>query len=298
MWQVSISTSAEAEDAAACLLERRCQKPASIYWDEKTGRRAATVYPVRLGQSAPQLRAALREDLQKVRDCGLNFAPGKITVKRLPRQNWAESWKRHFKPIEIGHFLLIKPGWSRRLPRHGQRVVILDPGLSFGTGHHPTTLFCLEQLARCRRAGMKQSFLDIGTGSGILAIAAAKLGYAPVDAFDNDPAAVRVSRENVKKNQLGRRVRPRRQDLSKIKIKKAPAFDLICANLMFDLLVKEAARICAHLKPGGKLIVAGLLREQFAAVAKTLQTFNLTLEVSRSDKQWRSGQFAFRNGAG
>jgi len=298
VWQVSISTTAEAEDAVACLLERRFQKPASIYWDEKTGRRTVTVHPARLGKSVPQLCSALREGLQKVQDCGLNSAPGKIIVKRLPRQNWAESWKRHFKPIEIGHFLLIKPGWSRRPPRHGQQVIILDPGLSFGTGHHPTTLFCLEQLAHCRRLGEKQSFLDIGTGSGILAIAAAKLGYAPVDAFDNDPAAVRVSQENVKKNKLRRRVRPRRQDLSKLKIKGSPTFDLICANLMFDLLVKEAARLCAQLQPGGKLIVAGLLREQFSDVAKTLRKFNLTLEVSRSDKQWRSGQFAFCNGAG
>jgi ribosomal protein L11 methyltransferase len=291
VWQVSISTTAEAEEAVACLLERHFKKAVSSYWDEKTGTHTVTVYPGRIGASPAKVRANLRLALREISNCGLNFGAEKIVVKRLPRQNWAESWKRHFKPIEIGDSLLIKPGWSRRPPRRGQKVIILDPGLSFGTGHHPTTLFCLERLVRCRVAGASQSFLDIGTGSGILAIAAAKLGYSPVEAFDNDPVSVRVSLENVKKNQLRERVHPRLQDLSALKIKNARAYDLICANLMFDLLVKEAGRICAQLKAGGKLIVAGLLIEQFKKVAETLQRFNLTLEVAKRHKQWRSGQF-------
>jgi ribosomal protein L11 methyltransferase len=294
VWQVSISTIAEAEEAVACVLERQFAQPPSIYCDEDTGRRTVTLYPSRLGQSSRMLRASLRAALRQIAGCGLHFGTTKIIVKRLPRQNWAESWKRHFKPIEIGDSLLIKPGWSKRPPRRGQAVVVLDPGLSFGTGHHPTTLFCLEQLARCRRAGTRQSFLDIGTGSGILAIAAAKLDYAPVEAFDNDPAAVRVCRENVKKNHLAARVRPRRQDLAALQ-PGGRRYDLICANLMFDLLIREAGRIGGRLKPDGKLIVAGLLREQFKEVEKTLRGFNLTLKVAKSDKQWRSGQFAFGN---
>ena len=165
MWQVSISTTAQAEDAVACLLQRDFQKPASVYCDEATGATSVTIYPQRLPRPVRAVRAHLRGALRQLEDCGLDFGSGKITVKPLPRQNWADSWKRHFKPVEIGRFLLIKPGWSRRRPRQGQRVVILDPGLSFGTGHHPTTFFCLQQLARCRRPGQRQSFLDIGTGS-------------------------------------------------------------------------------------------------------------------------------------
>jgi ribosomal protein L11 methyltransferase len=294
VWQVSISTTAHAEDAVACLLERNFQKPPSVYCDEATGSRLVTIYPQRLSAPPPAVRAHLRDALRQLEECGLDFGPGKITVKPLPRQNWAESWKRHFKPIEIGCFLLIKPAWSRRRPRQGQRVVILDPGLSFGTGHHPTTLFCLQQLASCRQPGHAQSFLDIGTGSGILAIAAAKLGYSPIKAFDHDPAAIRVSRQNVKKNHVRHRIWPRRQDLTTLKAlqnKNPRRYDVICANLARELLINEASTICARLNPGGKLIVAGILRQQFGEVQKTLRRFNLTLQVSMDNNCWQSGQF-------
>ncbi len=291
MWQVSISTTAEAEEAVGCLLERVFQKPVSVYCDEATGTRKVTLYPERLPRPARAMRAQLRGALRQLQNCGLDFGAGKITVKPLPRENWAESWKRHFKPIDIDGLLLIKPGWSRRRPRPGQRVVILDPGLSFGTGHHPTTLFCLQQLAHCRRPGEKQSFLDIGTGSGILAIAAAKLGYTPVEAFDFDPAAIRVSRQNVKINRVRHRLWPQQKDLSKLKGRNVKAYDIICANLARDLLISEASTICARLEPGGKLIVAGILRRQFGEVQKTLRRFHLTLQVAMSDKTWQSGQF-------
>jgi ribosomal protein L11 methyltransferase len=221
----------------------------------------------------------------------LDIGSGRIAVKRLPRENWAESWKRHFKPIEIGKVLLIKPGWSRRRARPGQKVVILDPGLSFGTGHHPTTLFCLQQLAKCRCPEEKQNFLDIGTGSGILAIAAAKLGYTGVEAFDFDPDAVRVSRQNVKRNMVRHRLWPQQKDLSKLKGGKVKTYNLICANLTSDLLMTGASKISARLKPGGKLIIAGILCRQFREVRKILCRFNLTLEVEMSDKCWQSGRF-------
>lgn len=291
MWQVSITTTAEAEEAVACLLERDFQKPPSIYHNEATGASQVTVYPSRLTETVRAVHARLRAGLRELKKCGLDFGAGKITIKPLPQKNWAESWKRHFKPIEIGPFLLVKPPWSRRRPRKGQRVVILNPGLSFGTGHHPTTLFCLQQLARCRRIGQRQSFLDIGTGSGILAIAAAKLGYSPMEAFDHDPAAVRVSRHNVKKNRVRHYVWPQQKDLTRLKGENPRRYDVICANLACDLLVNEADKICSRLKPGGTLIVAGLLRRQFGEVQKKLHRFNLTLQVSMSDKEWQSGQF-------
>ena len=120
----------------------------------------------------------------------------------IRHEDWAESWKRHFKPIEIGRRLLIKPSWSRRRPKPHQQVVVLDPGLSFGTGQHPTTAFCLAEVARLVKNAPARSFLDIGTGSGILAIAAARLNYQPIWAFDFDPEAVRMARANAQTNQV------------------------------------------------------------------------------------------------
>lgn len=289
MWQVSILTTAEAEEAVAAALEREFQLPPSVYCHEATGARTVTSYPARLPGTAGAVRTRLRTELRAVEDLGLDAGPGKITVKPLPRENWAESWKRHFKPIEIDHSLLIKPGWIRRRPRPGQKVVVLDPGLSFGTGHHHTTYFCLRQLSRCRISGQAQSFLDIGTGSGILAIAAAKLGYSPIAAFDNDPAAVLTSRKNVKKNRVQHLLWPKLANLETFKNQRK--YDVICANLAHDLLIQEASKICSRLSPGGRLIVAGILKRHFEKVAKNFRTFNLTLESKMSDRYWKSGQF-------
>ncbi len=294
MWQVSVSTTAAAEDATACLLERFFKLQASVYCDEATGARTVQLYPARLAGGASAVRAKLRAELRRLRGFGIGSRAARIAIKRLPARNWAQSWKRHFTPIEIGGALLIKPRWSHRKARPGQHVVILNPGMSFGTGHHATTLFCLEQLAQCRIPGQKQSFLDIGTGSGILAIAAAKLGYAPVEAFDNDPVAVRVSRANVRRNRCRHRLWPVQKDLSNIKSSGRRRHDVICANLAHDLLILHASTIRERLKPGGILIVAGTLRRQFGEVAKILRRFNLTLQVKRSDILWTSGQFVLR----
>jgi ribosomal protein L11 methyltransferase len=290
LWQVSIRTTSEGEDAIACLLERTFGQRPSVYRSEKTGEVVVTVYPD--GWLAPQraVRAELAKALADLRGWRLELGRARLTIRPLRRENWAESWKRHFKPIEIGRRLLIKPGWSRRRAYAGQRVVILDPGLSFGTGQHPTTLFCLRQLARFRGRGTEQSLLDIGCGSGILAIAAAKLGYSPVAAFDHDPEAVRASRNNIKRNKV--RVVLGCADLTRLPLVPRRRYDIVCANLIGDLLVSEAERIRNLLKPGGKLVTAGILHREFPEIEKKLQRFNLTLVQSKVDKEWKSGQFA------
>ena len=290
LWQVSIRTTSEGEDAIACLLERTFGQSPSIYRSEKTGQVVVTAYPA--GLPAPQraVRVGLEKSLEEMRGWRLDLGRARLTLRPLRRENWAESWKRHFHPIAIGRQLLVKPGWSRRRAWPGQRVVILDPGLSFGTGQHPTTLFCLQQLARFRRRGAEQSFLDIGCGSSILAIAAAKLGYTPVAAFDSDPEAVRASRANIKRNKV--RVALRRADLTRLPLNPRRRYDVVCANLIGDLLLSQAERIRNLLKPGGKLVTAGILHGEFPEIEKKLQRFNLTLVQSKVDKEWKSGQFA------
>lgn len=292
MWQVSVSTTAECEEAVAGLLERVFLQFPSIYRDEKTGGILVTAYPKRLPAPRRALSAKLADGLGQLRFVGLDPGNSRISIKPLPRRNWATSWKRHFKPIEIGRHLLIKPGWSRRPARRGQRVVILDPGLSFGTGHHPTTLFCLQRIAGCRRTGTRQSLLDIGTGSAILAIAAAKLGYRPVTAFDCDAEAVRAARSNIRKNRAGARVSIRRGDLNKWPLRARRRFDVVCANLTSDLLLAHAEKIRNLVRPGGRLVIAGVLQAEFPKVSESFRRFNLTLEASRGKSIWRSGQFA------
>ncbi len=292
LWQISVSTSGEAEEATANLLEESLGQPASVYTDMETGVITVILYLEKLAQSPRAVRASLGKTLDALKGSGLDSGTPVIAVKKLPPENWAESWKRHFKPIQVGRTLLIKPSWSKRQPRQGQALVVLDPGLSFGTGQHATTSFCLQRLAALRQPGARQSLLDIGSGSGILAISASKLGYKPVDAFDFDPEAVRISRENAVNNDVP--VKPRRQDLTQLPMRAARLYDVVCANLIYDLLIAEAKKISRRLKPAGHLILAGILRTQFAQVQKAYQTQGWDLIDRREEKEWQSGEFVRR----
>src|SRR5687768_10896125 len=140
LYKVSVPVAPNREEATVELLQGMFGIPACVETDVESNTTQVSVF-LEKAPARAKLRAALRH----------------FSVRRLRHENWAESWKRHFKPIEIGSRLLIKPTWSTRKPRHNQVVVVLDPGLSFGTGQHPTTRFCLEQIVAFRRAGQRQS---------------------------------------------------------------------------------------------------------------------------------------------
>ncbi len=284
--KISVSITSEAEDAVVELLTNVFGQPASVYTDTERRTTQAIVYTEGF---TPAQRLQLRKGLRLICASGLNLGSGRVAVRQVRRENWAESWKRHFQPLEISSRLLIIPSWSKRKPKRGQTVVILDPGLSFGTGHHPTTAFCLEQIASLRDPARTQRFLDAGCGSGILAISAAKLGYGPVVAFDFDPDAVRVAQENAVANGVSFRIS--RQDLTTFPRHSREKFDLVCANLIYDLLIQERERILALLAPGGTLVLAGILRTQFSKVQQACERAGLNLVASRSEKEWRSGAF-------
>ncbi|MFO1499971.1 MAG: 50S ribosomal protein L11 methyltransferase [Verrucomicrobiota bacterium] len=263
--QVSVTTSREAEDAVASLLERLFGSPASIYAPEESKLSVVTVYtPERINQVHAK-EEALQAGLEFLTQCQLRIRPAEVVMRKVAREDWSTSWRKYFKTLEFGPRLLIRPSWSRRQARPGQAVVTLDPGLSFGTGQHATTAFCLRQLVGAAKTGQNGSFLDIGTGSGILAIAAAKLGFKVVRAMDYDPVAVRIARANARRNRVHERVAITRADITQVPVKTKVQYDFICANLVHDLLTGEAARISARQRPGGRLAVAGLLTGQFGA---------------------------------
>ncbi|MCW5553235.1 MAG: 50S ribosomal protein L11 methyltransferase [Verrucomicrobiae bacterium] len=291
LWQISIATTAEAEEAVADLLCRRFGRPASTHTDFESGLTTVSVYCEARPTNWPEQRATLGEGLRQISCCGLAIGMGKVSIRKIPRENWAESWKRHFKPLAIGDALLIKPSWSRRRPRRGQALVVLDPGLSFGTGHHPTTKFCLRQLTVERQAGKTQSFLDIGTGSGILAIAAIKQGYRPVHAFDFDAAAVRVARENAQLNQVTAHARITRRDVTKLPFQATHRYDVVGANLISTLLITERQRIAARVKVTGLLVLAGILKSEFEAVRTVYEQLGFRLVASKAGREWHSGAF-------
>jgi ribosomal protein L11 methyltransferase len=287
-----VATLPDAEDAVAGLLESVLNQPSSSYTGMESGETTVTVYTPEKPGHPRVLASLLRSGLARIRSCGLNTGAGRISIARVPAANWAESWKRHFKPLEFGPALLVKPDWSRRLPRKGQAMVVLNPGLSFGTGQHPTTAFCLRQLvAQHERGASGGSFLDIGTGSGILAIAAARLGFAPVDAMDFDPEAVRTARANARVNGVEKQLRIRCADLTRLPRHERRRYHLICANLVSNLLLSEQARILERLRPDGMLVLAGILKSEFPHVRSAYESAGLKLAASQTGKEWRSGAF-------
>jgi ribosomal protein L11 methyltransferase len=322
LWRISIATTPEAEDAIAEMLGALLGRAAVSYHNLETGSSTVTVYCE--ARPIAGVRESILAGLAQIKSCGLKTGSGKITIAKVRREDWAESWKRHFKPIEIrfrrdgfhespnkmelgtrgirpsGKSLLIKPSWSKRRPRKNQAVVILDPGLSFGTGQHPTTAFCLHQIVtavcdrrnrRAQSAATAKSFLDIGSGSGILAIAAAKLGFKPVHAFDFDSNAIQIARVNARRNSVAGKIRFWRGDVSKLPLRQPQKYDLICANLISDLLIAARRRLVAQLNRGGTLVLAGILKTEFPQVQRAFENPGLKLVRSRSRNEWRSGSF-------
>ncbi len=291
LWRIAVTTFPEAEDAVAALVEELFGEPPSIYTAASGAVSEVAIYnPRPIGASATQ-RRALACGLARIEAAGLRVGPGRISVRRLPAEAWATSWRRHFQPLAIGSALLVKPSWSKRSPQPGQAVVVLDPGLSFGTGQHPTTRFCLEQLVARRTTG-RQSLLDLGTGSGILAIAAAKLGYAPVRALDFDPDALRVARTNARQNGVARRIRFERRDVAALALREPQQAEVICANLTSNVLLAARAQIVNRLTPGGVLVLAGILGSEFGEVRRAYSEAGLKLIASETVGEWRSGALA------
>ena len=292
LWRLSVTVPAEAEDAALELLSHLLAAGASGYRAADAPRALVSVYlPT---PPAPGVLETLRHSFRELGKSKPGLRLGRIKVRRVRRENWAESWKRHFKPLVVGRRLLVKPGWSRRRAGTGQRVVILDPGLSFGTGHHPTTWFCLRQVVAGRARDSAPSLLDLGTGSGILAIAAAKLGYGRIDAIDHDPDAIRVARQNVRRNRAESKVHLRAQDLRRLPSRTTKPYDLVCANLTSDLLVEHARRIAARVRPSGALVLAGILGHEFDSVAAAYTDLGFRLAAQSARSEWKSGRFTRR----
>jgi ribosomal protein L11 methyltransferase len=317
--QLSITTTPDCEEPVSALLERIFAVTPTIYHSAESNISTVTAY-VRAAPAALRKRAAeIRTGLAELRELGLEIGPGEVRVARVRREDWAESWKKYFKLITIGSALVIKPSWTKLKRKPGQAVVTLDPGLSFGTGQHATTSFCLRQivlLAGRGRGRLRSSFsgsglvrrgsagasphrvspypvslLDIGCGSGILAIAAAKLGYAPVDAFDFDPVSVRVAEKNCGTNRVEKKVSVTRKDLTKIPVSSGRKYDVVCANLMAPLLIAERDRILNRLAPTGTLILAGILASEFPAVRARYEGAGLKLLDTRQEREWQSGSF-------
>lgn len=216
----------------------------------------------------------VKEAIGRLRAFGLGPV-GEVAVRRIADEDWLESWKSQFTPVEIGRFF-VRPSWSAA-PGRGVEIV-LDPGMAFGTGLHPTTRQCLEAVGEMDLAG--RSVLDVGTGSGILAIGAAKGGAARVVGVDVDPLAVRAATENAQRN--GVRVEVREGSAADVE----GAFDVVLANLVADVLVAIATDLRARVGPHGTLVCAGIVQEKEERVVRALSDAGLRVSGRDQRDDW------------
>lgn len=213
---------------------------------------------------------------------GFVYAPPVVTVVR--NEDWANNWKVHFKPVRIGERLVIKPTWEEYCELPGDLVIQIDPGMAFGTGAHPTTRMCLESLERIcfNECGGKlpDPVLDVGTGSGVLSIAAALMGATRITAVDIDPEAVRVTQENLELNAVQNIVSASTTNLVDLK----DVYAVVVANILAEELVRLAAQLTAKVAAGGWLILSGILTEKVEFVCGGFP--GLVLIESPREAEW------------
>ena len=249
--------------------------------EEEPGRgaRLRAFFPETVAASA--LEESVRRYLDGLR--ALGFAPAAdVRVAALADENWADAWRVHFKPRAVGQRLLIAPPWDLPAP-NGRIVIEIEPGRAFGTGHHGTTAGCLEALEAAIERDPPSRMLDLGTGSGILAIAAARLGVASVLAVDDDPDAVACAMANAARNHVSDRVRCALADAATLREPRAP---LVVANLLSAAHRRLAAQYLRSLTPGGTLLLGGILDAEAADLGGALADHGLIHRASRSVEGW------------
>ncbi|MBF0319315.1 MAG: 50S ribosomal protein L11 methyltransferase [Nitrospirae bacterium] len=206
-----------------------------------------------------------------------------FTIEDLPHTDWTTEWKKGLNPIEAGDKLVILAPWHEY---SGDRLrIVIEPAMAFGTGHHATTLMCLEEI-EAAALNTKDSLLDIGTGTGILAIAAARLGFTQVIAIDNDPVAVETARENVELNNAARVevVQNTSNDLNIAP--RARGFDTIVCNLTSETIKNLLDKILEAAAPNGTIILSGILKEQEAEIFHYLSLRNIKYVRVKNIGDW------------
>lgn len=225
----------------------------------------------------------LQQSIQKLRHYGLDLGPNILKWVEVREEDWANSWKKYFKPISITPRLTIKPVWEEYQPQKdsAEIVIELDPGMAFGTGTHETTRMCLQALETYLTQGDR--VIDVGCGSGILSIAAAKLGASQVLALDIDDVALRASQENTRLNRLEDRVVIKKNEL--LEGIQQPA-ELIVANLLTELILRLIPQTTQCLVDGGILIASGILKEKAEQVTQQLMSQGLQPLSQLTEGDW------------
>ena len=242
--------------------------------------KAYFIYP----EQVDELLATVQKALSELAGMYPELARVRLESRELADHDWASDWQQHFPPFRVGRRLVIHPSWIDWPPTGDEVALTLDPGQAFGTGTHATTSLCLDALAEHFASEQPpQKILDVGTGSGILAMAGAALGARQVIATDIDHDACQIARNNVSDNRLEHIVAVTDAALGEI----AGTYDLVLANILAAENLRLADQLVAHLTPGiGRLVLSGILSEQEQSVVKGFARFPLTLLATNHRDDW------------
>jgi ribosomal protein L11 methyltransferase len=290
--EVALSVDGEAAEAVAELLQRYGHQGVSIEqegilpdkWDDgevppaqQLTVRAYLPADHRIEEAKIQLETALGH-------MSLMYPMPMPSYAVVHEEDWAEAWKAHYHPVRIGRRLLIRPQWTEAQTQPEDIVIALDPGMAFGTGTHPTTQLCLQGIEDLMQHGLK--VLDLGCGSGILSIAAAKLGAQQVVALDIDPIAVKVTQENAAQNGAAAKILAQEGSLESV-ITSARRFDLVVVNILAKIIIQMCDQHLGDtVRPGGKAIFSGIIEEQANDVENALRRTGLEPYARRQDGDW------------
>ncbi|MFB9325502.1 50S ribosomal protein L11 methyltransferase [Paenibacillus aurantiacus] len=239
-----------------------------------------------------EIMATIRPRIEQLREFDIDPGDFKISAAMVDDEDWANAWKQYFKPIRVSERLTIKPTWEDYTPGPDERIIELDPGMAFGTGTHPTTALCLRTLESVIQGG--EEVIDVGTGSGVLAIGAMRLGAKRVLALDLDPVAVSSATENTRLNGLEDSIQVHLSDLLGIlQAKEASGpvnvsvpVDVVVANILAEIILLFIDDVYAALKPGGTYIASGIWKNKEEDVEAGLLKAGFTIKDRQRDQDW------------
>ncbi len=225
----------------------------------------------------------IQSSLESLRTENPEIDLGRLAVEtaEVNEEDWSTAWKKYYHPTKIGEKLVVVPCWEEYSPAPGEVIVTLDPGMAFGTGTHETTRLCMRLLEGC--VTPETAMLDVGTGSGILAITALLLGAKSAIGVDIDELAVKVAGENADLNGIGGQVQFLCGDLTE---KVSGTFDVICANIVADVIIRLSKDVTRFMHPGSVLLCSGIIEERCEEVKSALQEAGLTIEEILTENGW------------
>lgn len=293
--ELTVRTHPEAVESVSELLSRytpggvAIEEPIELV-DEGQEYRVLAGKPVQVHAYLPidgkeqEARRRVAEGLWHLASLGEHFV-GDLQTRIVNEEDWANAWKDYFHVTHIGQRLVIRPSWREYTPEDHEVVLELDPGMAFGTGLHPTSRLCLEQLEQRAKAGMR--VLDVGTGSGILALAAAKLGAASVYCIDNSSVAVESASANASINGLSDRIMVVSGTLDRAEAARlAGQFDMVLVNILAHVIGGMAPELAQVLAPGGLLITSGIIEARRSEAEQPLLAAGLQLVGQAMIDDW------------